>query len=104
MLWYNTRRRHPAIIIASGTTRDVNGAVEAVVHVLIDYPRLVRLRQEPRRKIGRAFSNISDMIGRARQRKEGRLNDAPQDYSALGTILDFAEALQRFQSRALQGR
>ncbi|BAE66183.1 unnamed protein product [Aspergillus oryzae RIB40] len=80
------------------------GAVETVVHVLIDCPRLNRLRQELRRKIGRAFNNISDMLGGAEQGKEGRLQDAPQDSSVLGAVLDYAEASQRFRSRAPRGR
>eukprot|EP00136_Aspergillus_niger_P005212 XP_001395701.2 reverse transcriptase [Aspergillus niger CBS 513.88] len=80
------------------------GATETVVHVLIDCPRLSGLRQALRRKIGGAFNNISDMLGGAGQGREGRFQDGPQDSSVLGAVLDFAEASQRFRSRAPRGR
>ncbi|KAL3250234.1 hypothetical protein ABHI18_011320 [Aspergillus niger] len=80
------------------------GGIETVVHVLIDCPQLKGLRQDMRQKLGRAFNNISEMLGGAGQGKKGRLKDAPPDSSVLGAVLDFAEASQRFQSRAPRGR
>ncbi|KAI9035452.1 ribonuclease H family protein [Aspergillus affinis] len=80
------------------------GATETVVHVLVDCPRLKGIRQELRRKIGGAFNNISDMLGGTGQGKEGKLGDAAQSVSVLGAVLDFAEASQRFRSRAPRGR
>jgi ribonuclease HI len=79
------------------------GAAETVVHVLIDCPSLRDLRQKLRKRIGTAFNNISDMLGGGSQGKKGKQDDM-QDGSILGAILDFAEASQRFQSRAPQGR
>jgi ribonuclease HI len=75
------------------------GAKETVVHVLVDCPRLKDLRNILRRKIESAFNNISDMLGGGTQGKEGRLNEAAQDSSILGAVLDFAEASERFRSR-----
>lgn len=79
-------------------------ATETVVHVLIDCPRLSAIRQTLRRKIGGALNDISDMLGGAGQGREGRLQDVPPDSSVLGAVLDFAEASQRFRSRAPRGR
>ncbi|GAA93206.1 hypothetical protein AKAW_11318 [Aspergillus luchuensis IFO 4308] len=80
------------------------GATETVVHVLIDCPRLSALRQELRQKIGGVFNNVSDMLGGVGQGKEVKLEDATQNGSVLGAVLDFAEASQRFRSRAPRGR
>jgi hypothetical protein len=79
------------------------GASETVVHVLIDCPKLAALRRKLRRQIGTAFNDISGMLGGGSQGKEGKKDDM-QDSSILGAVLDFAEASQRFQSRAPQGR
>ena len=79
------------------------GAAETVVHVLIDCPKLKDLRQKLRRKIGTAFNDISDMLGGGSPGKKGKQDDM-QDSSILGAVLDFAEASQRFHSRAPQGR
>jgi hypothetical protein len=58
---------------------------------------------QTRRQIGTALNDISGMLGGGSQGKEGKKNDM-QDSSILGAVLDFAEASQRFQSRAPQGR
>jgi ribonuclease HI len=83
--------------------RCICGAQETVVHVLVDCPKLRDLRRELRRKIGGAFSNISNMLGGGQQGKEGNVQDAEQDSSTLEAVLDFAEASQRFRSRAPRG-
>ncbi|KAF4228839.1 hypothetical protein CNMCM8980_000121 [Aspergillus fumigatiaffinis] len=83
--------------------RCICGAQETVVHVLVDCPLLRDLRRELRRKIGGAFSNISNMLGGGQPGKEGKVQDAEQDSSTLEAVLDFAEASQRFRSRAPRG-
>jgi hypothetical protein len=75
------------------------GAIETVIHVLIDCPKLRVPRQELRRKIGTAFNDISNMLGGRFQGKKGKEDDM-QGGSIIGAVLDFAEASQRFQSRA----
>jgi hypothetical protein len=83
------------------------GAAETVVHVQlrlqIDSPSLKDLRQKLQNRIETAFNNISNMLGGGSQGKKGKQDDM-QNGSILGAILDFAEASQRFQSRAPQGR
>ncbi|EED22711.1 hypothetical protein TSTA_061990, partial [Talaromyces stipitatus ATCC 10500] len=51
------------------------GAIEIVIHVLIDCPKLRVPRQELRRKIGTAFNDISNMLGGRFQGKKGKEND-----------------------------
>jgi ribonuclease HI len=75
------------------------GAIETVIHVLIDCPKLRVPRQELRRKIGTAFNDISNMLGGRFQGKKGKEDDM-QGGSIIGAVLNFAEASQRFQSRA----
>jgi hypothetical protein len=53
--------------------RCICGAQETVVHVLVDCPRLRDLRRELQRKIGGAFSNISNMLGGGQRGKEGKV-------------------------------
>ena len=79
------------------------GVLETVVHILVDCPKLKGLHQTLQRKIGTAFNNITDILGGGLQGKQGKQDDM-QDSSVLGAILDFAEASQRFQSRAPPGR
>jgi hypothetical protein len=71
--------------------------------VLVDYLKLKDLRNILQRKIGSAFNNISDMLGGGMHSKEDRLNEAAQDGNTLGAVLDFAEASERFRSRAPKG-
>ncbi|GAT21866.1 hypothetical protein RIB2604_01200140 [Aspergillus luchuensis] len=59
----NTRKRHGFQDHAQCGC----GGIETVVHVLIDCPQLKGLRQDMRQKIGRAFNNISEMLGGAGQ-------------------------------------
>ena len=69
----------------------------------IDYATSLGGLAHGRRKIGTAFNDISNMLGGGSQGKKGKEDDM-QGGSILGAILDFAEASQRFQSRAPQGR
>ena len=78
------------------------GAPETVVHILVDCPKLKGLHQTLQRKIRTAFNNITDILGGGSQGKQGKQDDM-QDSSVLGTILDFTEASQRFQSHTPLG-
>jgi hypothetical protein len=79
------------------------GAKETVVHVRVDCSRLGNLRQKLRRQVGDAFNNTSLMLGeRGQPGQEDRMNSSAQ-HSTLNAVLDFAEASQRFRSRAQTG-
>ena len=79
------------------------GAKETVVHVLVDCLRLKNIRQELRAKVGDAFNSVTSMLGgRGQEGTEGRISSTAQD-SMIGAVLDFAEASQRFRSRAPRG-
>jgi hypothetical protein len=69
-----------------------------VVHVL-RLPKIKGQQHKPRRQIDTAFNDISGMLGGGCQGKEGKKDDM-HDSSILGATLGFAEAAQRFQSRA----
>ena len=72
----------------------VCGGRESVTHVLLDCPKLRHLRRELREKVGGAFNSISTLLGGPREN-----NTAPRART-VEAVLDFAEASQRFQSRA----
>ena len=76
--------------------RCVCGARESVIHVLLDCPALRHLRRELREKVGDAFRSISTLLGVGGPRG----GDAAPRAKTVEAILDFAEASQRFQSRA----
>jgi hypothetical protein len=67
-----------------------------VIHVLLDYPALKHLRKELREKVRDAFKNISTLLGAGGPRG----GDTAPRAKTVEAILDFAEASQRFQSRA----
>jgi hypothetical protein len=74
------------------------GAIETVVHVLVDCPKLINPRQKLRKEIGDAFNDISIMLGgRGQGKQEGKISSFVQ-ISSLKAVLDFAEA-HRFLSR-----
>ena len=75
------------------------GAQETVVHVLVDCPILRTLRQELRRKAGDAFNSVSSLLGGCEDDKESKPNSATRT-STVEAVLDYAEASQRFRSRA----
>ena len=76
--------------------RCVCGARESVIHVILDCPALRHLRRELREKVGDAFNNISTLL----EVGGPRGGDAAPRAKTVEAILDFAEASQRFQSRA----
>ena len=76
--------------------RCVCGARESVIHVLLDCPALRHLRRELREKVGDAFNNLSTLLGVGGPRG----GDTAPRAKTVEAILDFAEASQRFQSRA----
>ncbi|OQE68826.1 hypothetical protein PENNAL_c0145G05853 [Penicillium nalgiovense] len=75
------------------------GAQETVFHVLIACPRLRELRAELRRKSGDAFNSVPSMLGGSNEGEKGK-PDTVSRSKAIQAVLDFAEASQRFRSRA----
>ena len=76
--------------------RCVCGARESVIHVLLDCPALKHLHRELQEKVGDAFNSISTLLGVGGPRG----GDTAPRGKTVEAILDFAEASQRFQSRA----
>ncbi|KAI3093180.1 hypothetical protein CBS147333_10127 [Penicillium roqueforti] len=77
----------------------VCGERESVHHVLLDCPRLRELRRELRIKVGDAFNSISTLLGGPGEEGRGNIDSASRT-KTVEAVLDFAEASQRFQSRA----
>jgi hypothetical protein len=77
----------------------VCGERESVHHVLSDCPRLRELRRELRIKVGDAFNSISTLLGGPGEEGRGKIDSASRA-KTVDAVLDFAEASQRFQSRA----
>ncbi|KXG45142.1 reverse transcriptase [Penicillium griseofulvum] len=75
------------------------GAQETVAHVLIECPRLRELRTELRRKVGDAFNSVSSLLGGSNEGDKGK-PDTVSRVKTVQAVLDFAEASQRFRSRA----
>ncbi|KAJ5183270.1 hypothetical protein N7492_000886 [Penicillium capsulatum] len=79
------------------------GAQETVVHVLVDCPSLRELRRELRREVGNAFNSMSSLLGGSKEGEKGR-PDTVSRARTVKAVLDFAEASQRFRSRAPRGQ
>lgn len=77
----------------------VCGERVSVYHVLLDCPQLRELRRELRFKIGDAFNSISTLLGGSGEDGRGKIDSASRT-KTVEAVLDFAEASQRFQSRA----
>lgn len=75
------------------------GERESVSHVLLDCPELRALRRELREKVGEAFNSISTLLGGSGGEERGKVSHASRA-KTVEAVLDFAEASQRFQSRA----
>ena len=75
------------------------GEQEPVAHVLIECPRLRELRVILRRKTGDTLSGVSSLLGGAIEGEQGE-PDIVWRAKTVQAVLDFAEASQRFRSRA----
>ena len=56
-------------------------------------------RRELRRRTGDAFRSVSNVLGGPREAERGKTNNASRART-VEAVLDFAEASQRFRSRA----
>jgi hypothetical protein len=81
----------------------VCGAQETVTHVLVDCPDLMDIRRELRREVGDAFRSVSSLLGGSTEGKKGK-PDTVSRAKTVKAVLDFAEASQRFRSRAPRGQ
>jgi ribonuclease HI len=79
------------------------GAQETVAHVLMECLKLRELRVELKRKIGDTLSSVSSLLGGSDEGEKGK-PDIVSRTKTVQAVLDFAEASQRFQSRAPQGQ
>ena len=75
------------------------GAQETVTHVLMECPKLRELRVELRRKVGDTRSGVSSLLGGSNEGEQGK-PDIVSRAKTVQAALDFAEASQRFRSRA----
>ncbi|KAJ5111881.1 hypothetical protein NUU61_001511 [Penicillium alfredii] len=75
------------------------GTRETVAHVLLECLRLRELRIELRRKIGGTLSGVSSLLGGSTEGDKGK-PDTVSRAKTVQAVLDFAEASQRFRSRA----
>ncbi|KAJ5135375.1 uncharacterized protein N7515_004653 [Penicillium bovifimosum] len=75
------------------------GAQETVTHVLMECPRLRELRVELRQKVGDALNGVSSLLGGSNEGEQGK-PDIVSRAKTVQAVLDFAEASQRFRSRA----
>jgi hypothetical protein len=74
-----------------------------LVTSVADCPILRDLRRELRQKVGDAFGSVSSLLGRSKQGEKGK-PDTVSRAKMVQAVLDFAEASQRFRSRAPQGQ
>ncbi|KAJ5885114.1 reverse transcriptase [Penicillium taxi] len=75
------------------------GARETVGHVLLECRNLQDLRVELRRNVGDAFYSVSSLLGGSKEGERGK-PDIVSRTKTVQAVLDFAEASQRFRSRA----
>jgi len=75
------------------------GAQETVAHVLMQCPRLRELREELRRQVEEGFNSVSSLLGGSKEGEKGK-PDTVSRAKTVNAVLDFAEASQRFRSRA----
>jgi hypothetical protein len=67
--------------------------------VLLECPRLRELRIELRRRVGDTLSDVSSLLGGSTEGEKGK-PDIVSRAKTVQAVLDFAEASQRFRSRA----
>ena len=75
------------------------GDRETLAHVLWDCPNLRDLRRELRGRAGDTFSSVSCLLGGSQEGGRGKPDNASRA-KTVEAVLDFAEASQRFRSRA----
>jgi ribonuclease HI len=79
------------------------GAPETVTHVLLECPYLQEVRVELRKKVRDAFNSVSSLLGGSNKGEKGK-SDIVSRAKTVQAVLDFAEASQRFRSRAPRGQ
>lgn len=80
--------------------RCVCGAIETVVHVLVDCPRLWEARRELRTQVGGTLGCTASMLGGTPRNEQGKVGNGGIKWKILNAVLEFAEASGRFKSRA----
>ena len=73
------------------------GAIETIIHVLVDCPRLREPRTQLRQKIKERFNSLSTMLGGRKPGSDGKRVSITVD--ELQAVLDFAEQSGRFRKR-----
>jgi hypothetical protein len=74
-----------------------------VTHVLVHCPELRGIRRKLRSEAGDAFDSVLSLLGGSTDGKRGK-PDTVSRARTVQAVLDFAEASQRFQSRAPRGQ
>ncbi len=75
----------------------VRGAVESVVHVVVDLPRLRPVRHQLRYKVGVAVGGITSPVGWQLRNEQGKTGTGGFNREVLKASLEFAEAPRRFK-------
>ena len=78
------------------------GAIETVVHVIVDCPKLCVIRKELRAKVGDSFNSVAWMLGGRQKNARGKETQWPINRAVLKAVIEFAEKSQRFCSRTSQ--
>jgi hypothetical protein len=71
--------------------------------MLVDCLSLRDIRRELRKEVGDAFKSVSSLLGGSTEGKNSKL-DTVSRAKTVKAVLDFAEASQRFWSRAPRGQ
>ncbi|KGO64408.1 hypothetical protein PITC_022580 [Penicillium italicum] len=79
------------------------GAQETVSHMLLECPKLRALRMILRSRVGDALNSVSSLLEGSTEGERGN-PDTVSRAKTVQAVLDFAEASQRFRSRAPQGQ
>ena len=63
------------------------GAIETVVHVLVDCPKLREARQQLRTKVGYAFNSIATMLGGRPRNGQGKVGNGVINRESGGVVV-----------------
>lgn len=99
--WLATHARRQKFV---DKDRCVCGAIETVVPVVVDCPRLRDARRQQRIKVGDAFNSMVTLLGGRPRNEQGRARNGGINREALNAVLEFAETTKRFKSRAPAAR